>query len=97
MTYTPSTRRIVSATREIAAPPETIFELLARPAGHSEIAGYDTVKSANTSGPARLTMGSKFVMKMKIFGVPYGISNEVVAGIDVPEEDDDVFGWGHGG
>ena len=84
--------KIVSVTREIAAPASVIFDLLADPARHSEIDGSDTVKNARPSGPARLSHGATFGMDMKMFGVPYRMSNEVVEFID-----DQRIAWRHFG
>lgn len=73
-----SSDKVVWGTRTIAAPASEIFELLAAPARHAEIDGSDMVQGARPSGPERLSLGAKFGMDMKIFGVPYRISNEVV-------------------
>lgn len=73
---TPTTNRCVSVSRTIAAPPEHIFDILADPSKHTLIDGSDTVREAKGS-PARLRLGSKFGMHMRL-GIPYSISNEVV-------------------
>ncbi len=67
----------VSATAVIAAPPEQLFALLTDPAQHPLIDGTDSVLGVQDGGPARLTLGSKFGMNMKI-GAPYKIENTVV-------------------
>jgi hypothetical protein len=59
----------VSATAVIAAPPEQLFALLTDPAQHPLIDGTDSVLGVQDGGPARLTLGSKFGMNMKI-GAP---------------------------
>ncbi len=69
--------KVVWASRRIAAPPETIFALLADPARHAEIDGSGTVQAARSDNPTTLSLGAKFGMDMKI-GLPYRISNEVV-------------------
>lgn len=74
---TPKTR-IVSATRTVPAPASVIFDLLADPARHAEIDGSDTVRRSRDGGPVRLSLGARFGMDMKMFGVPYRMSNEVV-------------------
>lgn len=68
---------VVSRTREINAPAEEIFELLADPRRHHEIDGSGSVQAANVNAPARLSLGAKFGMNMKI-GLPYRITNIVV-------------------
>lgn len=73
-----SSHRIVSVSREIAAPAAQIFELLARPARHAEIDGSDMVTSARPSGPERLSLGATFGMDMRFTFLPYRVTNEVV-------------------
>lgn len=68
--------RVVSVSREIAAPPDAIFDLLADPSRHADFDGSGTVQSARGES-TRLELGSKFGMDMKM-GVPYRITNEVV-------------------
>ncbi|MFD4194765.1 SRPBCC family protein [Amycolatopsis thermoflava] len=70
-------KRQVSATRIVAAPPEKIFELLADPSKHPLIDGSGTVLAAQSGGPERLTLGSRFGMDMKM-GANYKILNTVV-------------------
>ncbi len=67
----------VSSSREIAATPEAIFNLLADPASHGLIDGSGTVVSSTATNNSRLSLGSRFGMSMKL-GVPYRITNEVV-------------------
>lgn len=67
----------VSVERVIAAPPETIFDVLADPSQHPVIDGSGTVKHARDGTPARLSLGAKFGMSMRM-GVPYAITNTVV-------------------
>lgn len=61
----------------IQAPASRIFDLLADPAAHFTFDGSGTVQGL-VSGPARLSLGSKFGMAMKI-KIPYKITNTVVA------------------
>jgi hypothetical protein len=61
----------------INAPASKIFELLANPASHKLFDGSGTIQ-ASISGPARLYLGAKFGMAMKV-KVPYRIKNTVVA------------------
>ena len=67
----------VSVERVISAPPEKIFDVLADPSEHPVIDGSGTVKSTRGQEPARLELGSKFGMSMRI-GIPYAITNTVV-------------------
>ena len=67
----------VSAERVIHAPPERIFDVLADPAQHAAIDGSGSVRAPRAGTPARLTLGSKFAMDMRI-GLPYRMTNEVV-------------------
>lgn len=69
--------RTVSASRVIAAPPERIFEVLADPEQHAAIDGSGSVHGTRKGAPARLKLGSRFGMHMRI-GAPYLISNKVV-------------------
>ncbi len=87
-----STDKIVSGNRTIGAPASVIFELLADPARHAEIDGSDMVKAARPSGPKRLSNGAKFGMDMKMLGIPYRISNEVVEFVE-----NERIAWRHFG
>jgi len=78
----------VSATTTIAAPPATVFAILADPRQHARIDGSGTVRGA-LSGPERLELGSEFGMEMKM-GAPYKIKNRVVE-----FEDDRLIAWRH--
>ena len=69
--------QIAQSSRVIGAPAADIFELLARPARHSEIDGSGTVAGAQSGTPDRLSAGAKFGMQMH-WGMPYKILNEVV-------------------
>ena len=82
-------RNQVSATAVIAAPPEQLFALLTDPAQHPLIDGTDSVLGLQDGGPARLTLGSKFGMNMKI-GAPYKVLNTVVE-----YDQDRLIAWRH--
>lgn len=69
--------KVVSRTREINAPAEKIFNLLADPRRHHEIDGSGSVQAANINAPERLSLDAQFGMNMKI-GLPYRITNTVV-------------------
>ena len=68
--------QIKSARIVINAPAAKIFELLVDPRRHKDFDGTKTIQSS-VSGPARLTLGSKFGMDMKL-GIHYRILNIVV-------------------
>jgi uncharacterized protein YndB with AHSA1/START domain len=67
---------VVSVERVIAAPAAKIFDLLASPDRHRDIDGSGSVRDAKAS-PARLAMGAKFGMGMRM-GMKYSTSNEIV-------------------
>jgi uncharacterized protein YndB with AHSA1/START domain len=69
--------RVVSASVEIAAPPDTVFAILVDPRQHSRIDGSGSVRHT-VSGPDRLSRGASFGVDMKLAGLPYRISNRVV-------------------
>ena len=82
---------IVSATKLVTASPSEIFELLADPRRHGEIDGSGTIQAARVKSPARLSLGAKFGMRMKM-GVPYLITNKVVE-----FEEGRLIAWAHMG
>jgi uncharacterized protein YndB with AHSA1/START domain len=71
------TDRTISARTSIAAPPEVVFAIVANPHQHARIDGSGSVQSL-VEGPERLDKGSRFQVSMRLFGVPYTISNRVV-------------------
>ena len=68
--------RLKKAVIVIAAEPDAIFKYLADPRAHKEFDGSNSIKGVNW-GPARLSLGAKFGMQMKI-GINYRITNRVV-------------------
>lgn len=86
-----ATDQIVSATRDISAPANVIFDILADPAKHALIDGEETVQGSRDSSPERLSLGAKFGMNMKL-GVPYIMSSEVVE-----FEENRLIAWRHFG
>jgi uncharacterized protein YndB with AHSA1/START domain len=83
--------KVVRVERTIAAPAEVIFEILADPSQHSVIDGSGSVKGARGDAPARLALGTRFGMDMRI-GLPYRMTNEVVE-----FEEGRLIGWRHVG
>jgi uncharacterized protein YndB with AHSA1/START domain len=80
----------VSDSITIDAPPDVVFAILAAPRQHSRIDGSGSVQSV-ISGPDRITAkGDRFVVRMKLFGVPYVIVNRVVE-----FEPDRLIAWRH--
>ena len=79
-----------SASVTVAAPPATVFAIVADPRQHTRIDGSGSVR-ASVSGPERLELGSTFAMSMKM-GAPYKISNKVVE-----FEPDRLIAWRHVG
>jgi hypothetical protein len=67
----------VTQERVIAADAVTIFDIVSDPRMHSVMDGSGMLQG-ELKGPERLTMGAKFGMRMKQYGVPYMISNRVV-------------------
>jgi hypothetical protein len=54
-----------------------VFTILTDPAQHAKIDGSTTVRRLR-SGPQRLSLGSTFSMSMRLWGVPYRVTNRVV-------------------
>lgn len=68
----------VSASATVDAPADQVFAFISRPGNHAEISGDESVKG-DRHGPEQLTAeGDKFGMRMKMFGMPYRITNTVV-------------------
>ena len=68
----------ISESIAVDAPPAVVFAILADPRQHHRIDGSGSVGSV-LAGPERLTAkGQTFVVRMKLFGVPYVIRNRVV-------------------
>ncbi len=68
----------VSASADVDAPPAEVFAYISRPANHPEISGDASVKG-DRHGPEQLAgLGDKFGMSMKMYGLPYRITNTVV-------------------
>jgi uncharacterized protein YndB with AHSA1/START domain len=81
----------VSARTTIAAPPAVVFGIVADPHQHPRIDGSGSVQSV-IDGPDRLEKGAEFHVSMKLFGLPYKITNHVVE-----YEADRRIAWRHFG
>ena len=69
--------QMVSVTREIKESSEVIFDVLADPARHADFDGSGMVQNVRGES-ARLELGSKFGMDMKMGPLPYRVSSKVV-------------------
>ncbi len=68
---------VMTVERVIAAPPQSVFALLADASKHPEIDGSGSVRKAKAGASQKLTLGSRFGMSMKM-GLPYSMMNEVI-------------------
>jgi uncharacterized protein YndB with AHSA1/START domain len=72
------TDQLISESITVDAPPGLVFAILTDPRQHNRIDGSGSVGSV-LSAPDRLTAkGQTFMVRMKLFGVPYVIRNRVV-------------------
>jgi uncharacterized protein YndB with AHSA1/START domain len=78
-------------TRHLTASPEAVFAVISDATLHSVIDGSGTVISPKDWGQARLVLGSKFGMRMRM-GVPYRMTSEVIE-----FEQDRLIAWRHPG
>lgn len=86
------TDRKISGSTIIEAPPATVFAIIADPRQHSRIDGSGSV-GAVIEAPERLSAkGDTFAVNMKLFGLPYKISNKVVE-----FEGERLIAWRHMG
>ena len=79
----------VAASTTIEAAPSVVFGIVANPHQHSRIDGSGSVQ-ALVEGPERLTRGAEFHVSMKLFGLPYQVTNRVVE-----FEPDRLIAWRH--
>lgn len=79
----------VSRSALVQAPVAELFALVADPRRHSDLDGSGTVRDT-VSGPATLSRGAKFSVKMSQYGVPYRITSQVTE-----FEPDRVVEWRH--
>jgi uncharacterized protein YndB with AHSA1/START domain len=68
---------VLTVEREIAAPPEAIFAVLADVSRHHLIDGSGMLQGAGDAAPQRLALGATFGMGMKML-VRYSTVNKVV-------------------
>ena len=85
------TDKLVSESTTISAPPTVVFSIVADPRQHPRIDGSGSVRDT-VQGPERLSQGATFGVSMKLFGLPYKISNRVVE-----FEEDRLIAWRHFG
>jgi uncharacterized protein YndB with AHSA1/START domain len=83
--------KLVSATTTIDAPPAVVFAIVANPHEHPRIDGSGSVQGV-IEGPEHVRKGDTFHVDMKLFGVPYKITNRVVE-----YEPDRRIAWRHFG
>jgi uncharacterized protein YndB with AHSA1/START domain len=83
--------KLVSESTTIDAPPDVIFTIIADPRQHPRIDGSGSVRDT-IDGPPRLEQGATFGVSMKLFGLPYKITNKVVE-----FEEDRLIAWRHFG
>ncbi|MGA9747047.1 MAG: SRPBCC family protein [Nocardioides sp.] len=69
--------KLISVTTTIDAPPEVVFAIVSNPHQHPRIDGSGSVQSL-IEGPDHVTKGDTFGVSMKLFGMPYKITNKVV-------------------
>jgi hypothetical protein len=81
--------RVVSRASVVNAPAPEIFALLANPHRHHEVDGSGTVRPA-VIGPRDLRLGDRFAVSMKMYGVPYRMTNTVTEW-----EQDRLIAWQH--
>jgi uncharacterized protein YndB with AHSA1/START domain len=85
------TDKLITGITTIEAPPEVVFAIVSAPRQHPRIDGSGSVRNL-VEGPERLTKGAEFGVSMRLFGLPYKITNRVVE-----FEDDKLIAWRHMG
>lgn len=68
--------KAIARTAVVDVPAEAIFARLVDPRRHRELDGSRTVGD-RISGPDHLTVGDRFTVAMKAFGIPYRITSTV--------------------
>lgn len=82
----------VSASATVDAAPAEVFAYITRPANHPEISGDGSVKGDRHGSEQLTAVGDQFGMSMKMYGLPYRITNTVVE-----YEQDRKIAWCHPG
>ena len=82
---------MVARSIVIDAPAKKIFDLIASPDKHPDLDGSGTVHG-RVFGPKRLELGARFGMDMRMMGLPYRMTNQVVE-----FEEDRLIAWRHVG
>ena len=59
----------------VNAPARDIFAIVSDPHRHPELDGSGTVRDIDVKGPHRLSVGDKFTVGMKQYGLPYKITS----------------------
>ncbi|NDK32538.1 SRPBCC family protein [Nesterenkonia haasae] len=67
---------VVSYSIMVAAPADELYALVTNPHRHHEFDGSETVQ-AGARGPHELTVGSRFSVHMRKFGIPYRLQLHV--------------------
>jgi Polyketide cyclase / dehydrase and lipid transport len=66
----------ICRSAEVRASATELFEIVADPRRHGELDGSGTVLKT-VAGPQRLSLGARFSVRMKQYGVPYQITSQV--------------------
>src|SRR3954469_24362745 len=74
----------------VKAPAAEIFAIVSDPHRHPELDGSGTVRDVPIKGPHQLSVGDRFTVGMKQFGLPYQITSTVTE-----VEDGRVIEWQH--
>jgi hypothetical protein len=77
----------------VKAPAAEIFAIISDPHRHPELDGSGTVRDVPIKGPHQLSVGDKFTVGMKQYGVPYKITSTVTRVED--GRDGKVIEWRH--
>jgi uncharacterized protein YndB with AHSA1/START domain len=76
-----ATEKVVGAVvrARVAAPPERLWQIVAEPARHPELAGSGEPRETWLVGEGPLTVGSRFESRQKWLGMTYTSHSEVTA------------------
>ena len=83
--------QVITDSIVVDAAPGVVFDIIADPRQHARIDGSGSVQDT-VEGPERLSRGAEFGVSMRLFGLPYQISNRVVE-----FEEDRLIAWRHFG